>query len=278
MIREGEHMALAWKLALSVLAAVCAIYLCAMAWLYGNQRGLIYPAPGGGSSRGSAPEAGSHAVHLTTVDGLDLQAIYRPARSGWPTILFFHGNGDSLAGSQEATRFLAAQGYGLLLPEYRGYGSNSGSPSEEGLYRDARAALQWLAGQGVMPERTIVIGNSLGSGVATEIAAAYRVGALVLVSGFTSLTDVVQAQVPFVPARWLLLDRYDNLRKMPRVSCPILILHGEADTLVPAQHGKALAQAGRNASLETFSGVGHELAYTQVSQARTDAWLRRFIQ
>lgn len=266
-------MPVLWKIALVAMVVAGAMYAGGLTWLYQKQRTFLYPAPIGPASI-AAPAPGSHEVHLVTADGLHLRAIHRPARSGRPTILFFHGNGDSLAGSQQATRQFAAHGYGLLLPEYRGYGGNAGSPSEEGLYHDGEAAIRWLADQGIAPQRTIVVGNSLGSGVATELAARHRVGALVLVSAFTSMVDTVQRHYRFVPVRRLLLDRYENHRKLSRVTAPVLILHGSADTLVPVDHASALARAAEDATLEIFPGAGHDLAYALPPQTRTIAWLR----
>ncbi|WP_445193912.1 alpha/beta hydrolase [Sphingomonas sp. Tas61C01] len=270
-------MTLPWKIASSVLIGLCAIYLGALALLWWKQRSFIYPVP---AVSGAAPvvDQGSHPVRLATEDGYHLHAIYRPARSGLPTIVFFHGNGDSLAGSQQATRVLAALGYGLLLPEYRGYGGNEGVPSETGLYRDGRATLLWLVSEGIPAEQTIVIGNSLGSGVATEIAATNHVGALILISGFTSMPDVVQAHLPYVPAHWLVLDRYENLRKISGVQAPVLILHGSEDTLITTKHAVSLAHARPGASLQLMPGYGHELAYTDKSQEQIARWLRRALR
>ncbi|CAN5331617.1 hypothetical protein BH09PSE4_BH09PSE4_06440 [soil metagenome] len=268
-------MGLVWKIALGIGAAALLLYLAVLAALYWNQRSFIYPAPANHSAAATPAERGAIDVRIATEDGLDLRAIYRPAPPGRPTVIFFHGNGDSLAGSQEATRGIASAGYGVLLPEYRGYGGNRGSPSEEGLYRDGRAALRWLASQGVRPEQTVLIGNSLGSGVATEMALQRRVGGLILISGFTSLADVVGLHLPFVPARWLVKDRYDNLGKIPKVACPILILHGTSDTVIPVRLGKELAGAASVASLELIPDRGHELAYARESQARIVLWLRR---
>lgn len=271
-------MALPLEVALGALIAACVIYLAAIAWLWWNQRSFIYPAPTVHTREAVTPDIGSEVVRLTTDDGVNLYAFYRPARPGWSTIIFFHGNGDSLAGSQQATRLLAARGYGLLLPEYRGYGGNQGSPTERGLYYDGGAALSWLMSHGVAPDQTIVIGNSLGSGVATELASRNRLGALVLISAFTSMADVVRDHLWFIPARWLVRDRYENLRKLPRVLSPVLVLHGIEDTLISLRHGRALANARPKAILSTFSGAGHELAYTDASQEKIAAWLHRVVR
>lgn len=261
------------KIALAVVALFCVLYVGVLSWLWWKQRTFLYPAPAQSAEAAIRPEAGNSILRLKADDGVELYAFYRPARPGWPTLLFFHGNGDSLAGSQQATRALATRGYGLLLPEYRGYGGNAGAPTERGLYRDGAAALNWLTAHGIPGAKTIVIGNSLGSGVATEVAGAHPVGALVLISAFTDMPAVVRDHLPFVPAGLLVTDRYDNLRKVATLSCPVLVLHGAADTVISVRHGQALARARCGATLAIVSDAGHELAYTEAAQTRIATWL-----
>ena len=244
--------------------------LAALAAVFFAQRALIYPVP---ERSGLGVPDGMRSAILQTEDGLALHAAYRPATKGLPVIVFFHGNGDSLAGAAVATERLGVAGYGLLLVEYRGYGGNPGNPSEAGLYRDGRAALAWLAAQGVARDDIVLIGNSLGSGVATQLASEGKVAALVLVSGFTSLTDVVSGLYPWAPVRLLLRDRYDNRAKLPQVSAPVLILHGTHDTLIPIGHAERLAAESTGSSLIRIPGAGHDLAYLPVSQARIAEWL-----
>lgn len=256
------------KIALISLVCIAALYL--LAFLF--QRSLIYPAP-----RGAPPPVGAfpgfEEVRLETADGLDLRALYRPARAGQPTLIFFHGNGDSLGGAELATSALSANGYGLLLPEYRGYGGNPGAPTEAGLYLDGRAALRWLDDRGVPPDQTVLIGNSIGSGVAIQLATEQPVAGLVIVSGFTSLADVAAQHMWLFPVRLLLRDRYENRVKLARVRAPVLILHGTEDTLIPPTHGEALAGAASNTTLKLVSGTGHELAYLPSAQAAILRWL-----
>jgi len=135
---------------------------------------------------------------------------------------YFHGNADGLSGSLRVTELLAAKGYGLLLAGYRGYDGNPGSSTKRGLYVDALGAMVWLSGHGVPVSDTVLVGNSLGSGPATEMAATFAVAGLVLISGFTSLPDVGASAYPFIPVRLLMRDRFDNIG---RVAAPILLLH-----------------------------------------------------
>lgn len=255
------------KIAINLLLFLLVFALAATAILYTQQRRLLFPAPG---QYPAAPPPGFALVHSETDDGLRLSAFYRPAVPGRKTLLFFHGNGDNLLGAIEATRGPAAAGHGLMLAEYRGYGGNPGSPDEDGLYRDGDAAMRWLAGAGVAPRDIIVVGNSVGSGPATEMALRHDVAGLILVSGFSSLPDVVRSQVPLVGG--LVRDRFDNEAKLARVRAPVFLLHGDADTLVKPDNLARLHAARPDATVALVAGAGHELAYTAPAQAILTRW------
>ena len=223
--------------------------------VYFNQRQLIYPAP---PVQGDTP-SGLERVSLTTPDRLELVAGYRPAREGMPTLLFFHGNGASWQSSALVTQRLLAQGYGLLAAEYRGYGGNPGTPSEAGLYQDARGAWNFLRGQGVDDEEIVLVGNSLGAAVALNLATEVHAGALVLVSPFNNLGDTAARRARWLPMRLLLQDRYANDEKIVEIGEPILILHGEQDSLIALEQAQALAAVRDDTVIETFPGWGHDL-------------------
>lgn len=257
------------RILVQLLLGLFVFALVAAALLYTQQRRMIFPAP---QDYPRAALPGFRLVHTDTEDGLRLSAFYRPAAPGKKTILFFHGNGDNMRGAIEATRGPAAAGHGLMLVEYRGYGGNPGSPDEVGFYRDGAAAMRWLGAAGVAPRDIVVIGNSIGSGPATEIALRHEVAALMLVSGFSDLPSVVRRQVPFVP-RWLVRDRFDNGAKLARVKAPVFLMHGDADTLVTPDNVKRLVQARRDATVARLAGIGHELAYTAPAQALLTNWV-----
>jgi pimeloyl-ACP methyl ester carboxylesterase len=169
-------------------------------------------------------------------------------------------------------RELVRRGLGVVLCEYRGYGLSSGpAPSEEGLYRDAEAVLDHLATRGVGPDRVALFGESLGTGVAAEMAARGRGGRLVLVTPYTSMPDMgehLTARVPILPVRLLMRERLATLEKAPRITVPALVLHGTDDELVPYAMGQRIAAAlprGRFLSLpgghhnDLFLGSGWRL-------------------
>ena len=250
------------------------LYAALVSALYASQRSMIFRADLAPTPPALNSVPGFQEVRVRTEDSLDLRSLYRPAQSGRPTLLFFHGNADGLSGALRATAGLVRHGYGIFLLEYRGYAQNPGSPSEDGLYADGRGALRWLGEHGIPSASVVLVGNSLGSGVAVELAATHQVAGLVLISGYTSLPDVAAGAFPFVPVRLLMRDRFDNIGKLNRVKVPILVLHGTNDRTIPYSHAVALTtEAGPHATLETFRGSGHELVYDPVISPAIERWL-----
>lgn len=257
------------RIVVQLLLGLFVFALVVAALLYTQQRRMIFPAP---QDYPRAALPGFRLVHTETDDGLRLTAFYRAAAPGKKTILFFHGNGDNMLGAIEATRGPAAAGHGLMLVEYRGYGGNPGKPSEAGLYSDGAAAMRWLEQAGVPAGEIVVVGNSIGSGPATEMARRHRVAALVLVSGLSDLPSVVQSQAAFIP-RWLVRDRFDNAAKLAHVEAPVFLMHGATDTLVKPDNLDRLVRARPDATVARVAGVGHELAYTAAAQAILAKWI-----
>ncbi len=220
-------------------------------WLF--QAKLFYPAP----QDRPEPPPGFAEVILTAQDGIKTRALYKPASLGKPTVIYWHGNGDSLLGSLAGNRLLEAEGYGVMLPEYRGYGGNEGNPSEFGFYQDGRAAIAFLQSEGIAAGELIISGYSIGSGTAVQMATEHRPAALLLNAPFRSLTDIAADAVPWAPVRWLIRDRFDNEGKIGALTMPILITHGAADTLIPPANGQALYRAAKDAEFLLFEGLGH---------------------
>ena len=259
------------RVLLGVVGGCLAAYLAIIAALYFTQRSMIYPVP---QISASIPD-GYRRVSLQTADGLTLTALFRSPSGDQRVIVFFHGNGDNWDGAALANRAIAEAGYGVLLCEYRGYSANPGTPGEAGFYADGRVALAWLAGRGIGPDRTVLAGNSIGSGPATQLAAEFQPAGLVLISGFTSLPDVVAGRLPWLPAQWLVRDKFENREKIARLKMPILLLHGTEDQLVPAAQAQALQAANPAARLVLVPGFGHELSYQPAAQALERDWLDR---
>jgi len=146
----------------------------------------------------------------------------------------------------------------VLLFDYRGYGRSSGRPSEQGTYRDARAALACLRRQpGVDPSAVLYVGESLGGAVALELALAHPPAGLVLLSTFTSIREMSRVHYPFIPQR-LVPDAYPSLRRIEDLRAPLLVLHGEADDVVPVSQARSLFEAAQGPKrMRLFPGAGH---------------------
>lgn len=201
------------------------------------------------------PEA--RLLDVRTDDGLSLRAAWLSSDvPDAPVALFFHGNAESAAQNGPLAAALAAGGVDAVLAEYRGYGGMPGSPSEAGLVFDGEAVLAALRANGVSPARTVLIGRSLGTGVAVELARRSPPALLVLVSPYTSFADLGRGLVgPFAPL--VVADRFDNLSKIGTLTCPVTILHGTMDEVVPYRMGERLARAGKDVRFVPLEGRGH---------------------
>ena len=196
-------------------------------------------------------------VRITTEDGETLAAWWVPAAPARGAVLLFHGNAGSIADRIAYLPHFNAMGYAVLLVDYRGYGASTGKPSEAGTYRDADAAWRWLAAQQkLQPVDIVVVGESLGGAVAAELAARVQPGALLLVSTFTSATDLGAQIYPWLPVRWISRYRYDTLGHLQKFKGAVLIAHSRDDEIVPFAHGERLyaAATGVRSFLEMRGG------------------------
>jgi len=202
-------------------------------------------------------------VEETTEDGLHITSWYRPAlKRDKFTMVFFQGNAGHLGYRNYKVRPWLDAGYGVMMVGYRGFG-NPGSPSEQGLYNDARAAIDALHKRGVPDKAIVLYGESMGTGVATQMATEINAAALILESPYTSVPDVGANRYPMVPVRLLLRDKYDSLSKIKDVHMPLLLLHGELDQVVPVKFGHQLYEAANQPKQAEFvPDAGHNDVYS----------------
>lgn len=219
-------------------------------------RSMIFPA-----AQAPFPEPregeGWSVARYETADGVRLAGAFFPAPApDAPVLLYFHGNAEAAAHNLPLADELRARGFGVFLAEYRGYGGLGGSPSEEGLYADGEAALAALGPLGVPPSRVVLVGRSLGSGVAVELATRHRVASVVLVSAYTSIVDMGRIVAgPLAPL--VVRDRFDSLGKIASVSSPLVLLHGSRDDVVPVAMGRRLAAARPDARYVEVPEASH---------------------
>ncbi len=239
------------------LIAVVVLYCGFVALLYVAQRRLQYFP----ERRRTAPRAiglsEAEESVLDTADGQRVIVWHVPPREGQPVFLYFHGNGGSLRWRGERFRALIADGSGLVALSYRGYGGSSGRPTEPGLVEDAAAAYAFAVAR-YPAERIVLWGESLGSAVALAIAAEKPVGHLLLEAPFTSAADVGARHYRFVPVRFFMKDQFRSDLRAGKVTAPVLVVHGENDTVVPITLGERLydlLQAPKR--FVRVAGVGH---------------------
>jgi uncharacterized protein len=225
-----------------VVAVVLAV-LTGLLW--GLQRRLVYFPDDGPVPAAAAVLPGGRDVVLQTSDGLRLGAWFLPGRDAEaPAVLVANGNGGHRGLRAPLAAALAGRGLAVLLFDYRGYGGNPGSPSEEGLARDVRAARAHLLEEaGVPPDRLLYFGESLGAAVVTELATEHPPAGLVLRSPFVDLAAVGAEHYPFLPVRALLRDRYPVAERVAAIRVPTTVVLGGADSIVPPAQSRAVAAA-----------------------------------
>ncbi len=218
----------------------------ALVLMWALQRRLIYFPFG----EVPAPEAlgliNVEPIAFTTVDGLALNGwvFASPQSPAWYTVVVFNGNAGNRAYRVPLALALRRHNMAVLLFDYRGYGGNPGTPTEAGLAADVRAAHAYLLSRSdVDSARIIYFGESLGSAVAVTLAVEHPPAALILRSPFTSLADLGQFHYPFLPVRWLLRDRFASIERMHQVRCPLLVIAGARDRIVPAEQSQSLYEA-----------------------------------
>jgi fermentation-respiration switch protein FrsA (DUF1100 family) len=242
-----------------LLIVVSVAYACALGVLFVVQRSFLFPVPTTARTPPQAagfPEAEEHV--LATADGEKVIVWHVPAKPGHPVILYFHGNGDFLAGFFGRFRDLIADGTGVVAVSYRGYAGSSGQPSERGLLLDAAAVHAFTAAR-YSADRIVVWGFSLGTGVAVALAAEQPVGRLILEAPYTSTSDVAASLFWFMPVRLVMRDQFRSDERIARVRLPLLIMHGTNDPAIPIVFGERLfALAHEPKRFVRFPGGGHE--------------------
>ena len=253
----------------SVVVLVLVGVVTAVLWAF--QRQLIYfPDSQAVPPAGQVIE-GARDVTLHTEDGLQLTAWFVPAKDGSSgtsgssrengeslAVLVAPGNGGNRLGRADFAELLSQRGLAVLLMDYRGYGGNPGSPSEEGLAADALAASNALEELGFPPERTIYFGESLGTGVVSALQARRPPAGIVLRSPFTELTDVGSHHYPYLPVRLLLRDTFPVLEHLSVSEVPVTVVYGDRDSIVPSVLSKRVADGAANlAERVVIEGADH---------------------
>lgn len=256
--------------ALRLFLIVAALaYAAIVLFMYVQQRSIQYLPSRNGTSPQAAGLTGVGERRIATADGETIVLWHAEPRPGMPTILLFHGNGGELADRAGRMSYYQSRGFGALFVSYRGYGASTGSPTEAGLMADALAAYEFLLDAGVKPEDIAVVGESLGTGVAVQLAAQKPVAALALEAPFTAAADAGADIYLWLPVRLLMKDQFRSRDYIASVKAPLLIQHGSRDRVIPVAQGEALfALANEPKELAIIPDAGHNMIADQLVWAR----------
>ena len=225
---------------LEVIIGVILIYLSILVLLFIFQRNLMY-LPEENNYSGDKIKVDIEKVKINTSDNLDLLGwFHKKDLKKFKTILYFHGNAGKLENRIHKLNHFKDMEVNFLIIAWRGFSGNKGKPSEKGLYIDGNSATKWLKNLGLNEEDIILYGESLGTGIATEIAQNSNFAGLILETPFTSMVDAAKNVYPYIPVGLLLKDRYENYKKIKNINIPILVMNGEADQIVPFRMGKKI--------------------------------------
>ena len=237
---------------INILILITAIYLIITLALYFFQRKLLY-YPVVNNYSGDKLLVPVEKVKITTKDNIELLAwYYDKGNENYKTLLFLHGNAGSLENRIHKINHFKDMNMNFLLLSWRGFSGNKGQPTEKGIYEDARSAIQWLKEKGHGTEDIVIYGESLGTGVAVEVAQNNNFAGVILESPFTSMVDAGKTKYPLFPVRLLLKDKYESDKKIQNIRSPILIMHGEADKIVPFSMGKKMYELANKPKYSYF--------------------------
>ncbi len=260
-----------------VFAILSAIYLSITVAYYILQRDYLFQP----SDIHIAPQAlgleGVCEMQLHTPDGETLIAWYAPPDHGQPTLFYLHGNAGALFHRAARVRLYRAYGYGIFLPSYRGFSGSTGHPTEKTIVSDALMAYDRLASFNPAHSRIVIYGESLGTGVAVQVASKRPISGLILESPFSSAADVGAYLYPFLPVHWLLKDRFASIDYIRKVKAPMIMIHGKQDHIVPARLGRKLFAAAPAPKQAYFiPGATHYTLYEHGAFEKVRAFLDRF--
>ncbi len=267
------------RMLLSLTIMMALIYAALAALIFFVQPKLVY-YPEIGRGIAETPHSSGliyESVEVETADGERLHGWFVPAPDAKATVLFFHGNAGNISHRIGYLSMFYRLGYNTFIFDYRGYGESSGKPTEQGTYRDAVAAWQYITEKKAIPPADVVLfGESLGGAIASWLAAREIPGVLVLVSAFTSVPDMGAQLYPYLPIRRLSRFEYNTLEHLKDVTCPVFVAHSPQDEIVPFAQGRAIYEAARNPKQFLELQGGHNDGFIYVREDWTNA-LGKFI-
>ncbi len=235
------------------LSSIIIAYLLVMIFIYFYQRNLLYH-PSENNYQNDEAKFNYEEVNIKVENEIRLKSwLIKKDFNKFKTLLIFHGNAGDLSNRIYKLNELNKLDINILLISWRGFSGNKGSPSERNLYKDAEASIKWLNKKNVKNNQIILYGESLGTGVAVEMAKKNHFNSIILESPFTSIENSAKIYYPYLPVKFLLKDRYDSISKIKMINSPILIMHGEKDDVIPFSMGKKLFEKANHPKHSYFT-------------------------
>ena len=228
------------RIFLYVFLSLTILYVSVCAYMYIFQRNFLYHPDKNNYLRSEKLNADTKEIFVPSTEGIALKAWFYKNPQNKYTVLFFHGNAGGLGNRIYKLNELKNLNLNYLIISWRGFSGNKGSPTEQGLYSDARSALEWLEKNNISKNKIILYGESLGTGVAVEVSQNQKFAGIILESPYTSIVDAAKIYYPYLPVDLILKDKYLSLKKIKNINSPILIMHGEVDRIIPVAMGKKL--------------------------------------
>lgn len=246
------------KFFFSLVAIIIILYISILSYLYFNQRDFLYHPSKVSSSIDGINLANTEEITLTSKDGVKLEAWYRKPDSSKKMAIILHGNSGNISNRAHLLQELINLGYGFIIPAWRGFGKSEGSPSLSGLYLDAESAIEFLKSQNIKLSDTIIIGESLGTGIATKMATQYKFKGIFLITPYKSIAARADELYPFMMARYLTKDNFSVIDNIDKVNQPVLIIHCTDDDVIPLHHAQEVyAKAKDPKRMVTYQGCNH---------------------
>ena len=237
------------------LSSIIIAYIFVIIFVYFYQRNLLYH-PSENNYQNDTIQFNHQEIFIKVNDEIKLKSwIINKDLKNFKTLVFFHGNAGDLSNRIYKLNELDKLNINILLISWRGFSGNEGYPTEKNLYEDAEAAIKWLNKKKVSNSQIILYGESLGTGVAVEIASKNNFNSIILESPFTSIENSAKIYYPYLPVSFLLKDRYDSISKIKKINSPILIMHGRKDDIVPFFMGKKLFEKANSPKDSYFTDI-----------------------
>ncbi len=238
-----------------IFSSIVIAYLVVMIFIYFYQRNLLYH-PSENNYQNDEPQFNYKEVNINVEANIKLKSWFiEKDLIKFKTLLIFHGNAGDLSNRIYKLNELNKLKLNILLISWRGFSGNNGSPTEKNLYKDAEAAIKWLNQRKITNNQIILYGESLGTGVAVEMAKKNNFNSIILESPFTSIENSAKIYYPYLPVKLLLKDRYDSINKIQKIKSPILIMHGKKDDVVPFSMGKELFDKANDPKHSYFTSI-----------------------